>query len=686
MTRLSRRSFLKLGGAAGLAALTGCVEESTQSPSTPPGSSHPPLVTTTSLPEARLPWSDPTTWEGRVPGRDEVAIVSRPVLLDVDARVAGVVIEPGGSLLFDPSASQSLESTGNVVVRGRLTARPDTHSVVHRLRFVEVDERRYRGAAATTIDSDVGLWVVGSGILDIFGTHKLPWTRVQAGLIRGDRVLHLLQSPDGWRRGDQLVISPTSSPGTPGHQAFEERSIEAVEGNTVTLDQGLDDMHPAVEVGRGRTMTAEVLNLTRNVILAGTPEGRAHVIISGHHDGRARGSTRQQAGFFRLEHMGPHNSHPQPVHFSEAVKASQPTDGRTGDPMEVPVLARWPFHFHHLEEASRGSLIEGAVAYRPSSHAFVAHQSHGVTFDGCIAYDSTTSPFWWDGDGKAPHPSRANVRPPDHTTDGLYRNCVAARVRMFEGAANLTFSPVWASGWGADQVKYAHELLWPPYTSARLGGFTLVKEGGTITGGVAAGVQGSDSGGIVWPAAAAGQHWEIEDVVVHNNGAHGTFGWHNTRSRHEIRRLVSYHNAQAGIFHGAYANPYSFVDCISHGNGTGVEWHANAKEDADLPQEWTRLLCDGDWEAHPHGGGGERATIFRDCEFRGELRLLDGDGPAPSVLEFIDCSHEGRPLNPSDIKPVHAHPKNQIAVRKEQELPELDTLPELPLPQLVTSR
>lgn len=685
MTQLSRRSFVKLGGAAGLALLTGCIEETAESPSTKPGASHPPVITRPSPPEARLSWSDPATWGGRVPGRNDVAVVSQQVLLDVDTRVAGVVIEADGSLAFDPSKSRTLESAGNVVVRGRLTAHPSTHSVVHRLRFIEIDEHDYRGAAAKTIDSDVGLWVLGGGIMDLWGSTKLPWTRVEAGLTPGDRVLHLLQSPAGWLNGDEVVILPTSRPGTPGHLAFEERTIEAVDGNVVTLDRGLDHMHPAVEVGRGRTLAAEVLNLTRNVILSGTSEGRAHVIFTRHDDGTAPESTPQRTGYFRLEHMGPHNSHPQPVHFSEAVEASQPTDDRSGDTMEVPVLARWPLHFHHLEEASRGSLIEGAVAYRPSSHAFVAHQSHGVTFDGCIAYDSTTSPFWWDGDGKAPHPSRANVRPPDHTIDGLYRNCVAAKVRMFEGAEHLTFSPVWAPGWEADKVKYAGQLLWPGYTSARLGAFTLVKEGGNITGGVAAGVEGRDSGGVVWPAGAAGTRWEIEDLVVHNNGEHGTFGWHNTRSRHEVRRLVSYHNVKAGIFHGAYANPYSFVDCISYGNGTGVEWHANADKDADVPQEWTRLLCDGDWEAHPHGAGGERATIFRECEFRGELRLLDSGGPAPSVLEFIDCTYGGRPLHVSDLDAIRAHPKNRIEVRTEEEPVAFESLPDLPLPQLLES-
>lgn len=654
--------------------------------STGPEGPPPSFYSPESAPEDLLNWSDPAAWDGEVPGQGDVALISRPVMLDVDGRVAGVIIEEGGSLSFDPASTRTLESSGNIVVRGQLIMRPLNATVIHNLRFVHVDESRFMGAGMTAMDSDVGLWVVPGGLLDLWGTTKLPWSRLTDGLDAGNRVLPLLQDPHGWEIGDELVIVPNSAPGTEGHQVFEEHRIESINGSTIHLDRPLEYAHPAVDVGRGRVLTAEVLNLTRNVILSGTPEGRSHTIILGHH-GSTSGNPAvlpQQAGYFRLEHMGPYNSRAQPVHFSEAVEASQPLDGRTREPLEIPVLARWPFHFHHAGEGSRGSVIEGAVAYRPSSHAFVAHESHGVTFDACIAYDAVTSPFWWDGDGLAPDPSRSRVRPPDHTIDGHYRNCVAAKVRMFEGIENLAFEPVWAAGWGPADVLRPDQLQWPGYSASRLGGFTLVKRGGRITGGVAAGVEGHDSGGVVWPEAVAGSDWDVTDLVVHNNQEHGSFGWHNSLTRHSIQRLVSYHNPKAGIFHGAYTNPYLFIDCISHANGTGVEWHANSDNNAEVLQEWERLLCDGNWVAHKHTGGGEQRTIYRECEFLGKVRFSDRGGLKPSVIDFIDCTYRGRALQEGDLDLADAHPGNRIVVRNDQRAAtsRLSDLPTLPLPQV----
>ena len=50
--------------------------------------------------------------------------VANSVVLDTDVHVAGVVIEPGATLSFDPGKTITLESTGNVVVRGRWPCDP----------------------------------------------------------------------------------------------------------------------------------------------------------------------------------------------------------------------------------------------------------------------------------------------------------------------------------------------------------------------------------------------------------------------------------------------------------------------------------------------------------------------------------------------------------------------------------
>src|SRR4051812_48471135 len=63
-------------------------------------------------------WSDPTSWGGSVPGTGAVVTVAQPTLLDTDVQVAGLVIAPGASLVFDPAKSVSVVSSGNVEVFG----------------------------------------------------------------------------------------------------------------------------------------------------------------------------------------------------------------------------------------------------------------------------------------------------------------------------------------------------------------------------------------------------------------------------------------------------------------------------------------------------------------------------------------------------------------------------------------
>ena len=102
-----------------------------------------------------------------------MAVVTRTVTLDVDAKVAGVRIEPGGRLVFDPRASRRLESAGNVVVLGRLVMRPSSAEVGPRLVFTGADEAKAVGATMEVEPTDVGLWVMGRGELEVAGTDKL---------------------------------------------------------------------------------------------------------------------------------------------------------------------------------------------------------------------------------------------------------------------------------------------------------------------------------------------------------------------------------------------------------------------------------------------------------------------------------------------------------------------------------
>src|SRR5207244_2376540 len=96
---LTRRRLLRLAGAGVVTAAT---------------VSRAPLAALGAAPRVKR-WSDPATWGGRVPGPKDVARIRSRVLLDRSTQVAGVHIAPGGHLIFDPSKSRTLRSTGNVV-------------------------------------------------------------------------------------------------------------------------------------------------------------------------------------------------------------------------------------------------------------------------------------------------------------------------------------------------------------------------------------------------------------------------------------------------------------------------------------------------------------------------------------------------------------------------------------------
>jgi G8 domain len=607
--RLSRRGALLLGGAVAGVAGAGAALARVLGGDEPPAPAAPqdhahhapaPSAGPTSTTARALPagdrWSDPGTWPDGVPGPNQVAKIAGTVVLDTDARVAGVAIAPGGKLIFEPRASRRLESTGNVVVRGQLVMRPASAAVDHRLVFTGVRESRFVGGGMDVKDSDVGLWVMGRGTLDLKGTPRRSWTRAAGALAAGTTRLTLQDDPAGWRRGDEVVVVPTAAPTDPeagdSTAAFDTAQVAAVRGRTVTLTRPLRFPHPTVTVAKGRTLAAEVLNLTRNVHLEGTPGGRSHVFI--------RAAGKQSLAAASIRHMGPR----QPA-----------------EEFDAPVVGRYPLHLHMAGDGSRGSTVTDVVVRDSGGHAFVAHLSNGVTFRDCISHDTMEDAYWWDP------PTEDNPEPPP-THDVVYERCVASLVR--------------------------HE---PEFRGYRLAGFFLgAGEGNVATGCVAVGVRGStDACGFIWPEGSEGI-WTFHDNLAHNNAEHGIFTWQNTGRPHLIERFVGYHNVGAGIAHGAYNNGYHYRDSVLYGNAyAALAVHAASNIDPARQLRFERLRCDGarlsDYlvrtEQH-NGGEPTLPTSYAGCTFAGARKaafgwLYDGsDGEsAPDVSEVVDCSFDG---------------------------------------------
>jgi hypothetical protein len=616
MARLTRRDFLRIAGvtALGTLASTALGTRAVQG-----------LRKLGGRPSRTDYWSDPQTWGGKIPGRNDVAVVSKRIILDVDARVRGVVVKRKGDLVFHPRRSVSLRSDGNVVVRGRLTIRPKTPAILHQLLFPRVDESRFIGGGIKVIPTDVGLWVTGKGVLNIAGSPKLAWTRAKEGIAAGSTSLTLREDPVGWRVGDEVALTPTLSPSDPNFDvAYDLATVTAVDRPTHRIMLGTPTTfeHPAVEVQPGVVLTAEVLNLTRNVRIEGTQAGRSHVWI--------RSSRRQRIRNASLRFTGPRRPRAPDPNFPPS--STEPVPGRYG------------VHLHMMGEASRGSLVSGVVMRDSGSHAFVAHQSHGVTFRDCISHDTFEEAYWWD-----PSPDMHTPAPP--TDDVLYERCVASLVR-------------------AD----------PPWWGLRTAGFFLgARNGNAIRDCVAVGIQGSvDSSGYVWPEMSGGV-WKFEDCLAHNNRMNGIFTWQNNDAPHVVSRFTAYHNGWAGIDHGAYLSSFLYKDCVLYGNRfAAIE--SRALSFSSPTQTLSRVRCDQAGLSPycvvttPHLAAPAAPVQFKECHFRGygkaAFGFVDQASPFPNIFNIVDSVFEGNEfwlgpdINPATGIRVHDAAHGNITLRR----------------------
>lgn len=602
-SRITRRRFLKIAGITGLSTLA-----STRI-----------LVRLQGAFASRRRnvayWSDPATWGGKVPGRNDVAIVSKRIVLNVNARVRGVIIKRHGNLVFHPHRNVSLRSAENVVVKGRLTIRPNHPSIVHQLLFPRVDESRFIGGGMRVIPSDVGLWVTGNGVLNIAGSPRLAWTRTTETIPAGSTSFILREDPVGWRVGDEVILTPTLPPSNPNFEvAYDIGTVTAVDrfARRITLRDPTKFDHPAVQVEPGVVLTAEVLSLTRNVRIEGTPAGRFHVWI--------KSSRRQRIRNASLRFTGPRR--PMAPDPNLPPSTTEPVPGRYG------------LHFHMMGEASKNTIVEGVVVMDSGNHAFVAHQSHGVTFRDCITHNTFEDPYWWD-----PSPDPDNI--PAHPTDDLlYERCVASMVRSD-----------------------------PPWWGFRMTGFFLgAGKGNVARDCVAVGVEGEvESSGFNWPETSGGL-WTFQDCLAHNNRVYGIRVWQNNDLPNVISRFIGYHIGQVGIFQGSYTNSFRYEDSVLYANGlAAVDSHAVSF--ASPIQSFSNLRCDQAGLSPycvvttPHPTPSLAPVRFTGCRFRGFTKAAFGfvDSPSafPNVYSVANCAFEGNPF----WLALDIHPGSRIQVQ-----------------------
>ena len=547
-------------------------------------------------------WSDPTTWGGTVPSATDAVVINGRVRIDGAQRAAGVTVSPEAVLEFDPHTSATLESTQNVIVNGNLLMHPDDYSVVQTLRFVGVNNAAFVGGGMDPIASDVGLWVMAGGKLDTLGSPRTAWTRSLNALPVGVSSIPVNRPVVGWQPGDTVSIAPTGPPvrcsdGNPCenngfYKGFGVTTLASSAGSSIAITSATGGNRPKVN----NLWTPEIMNLTRNVNIEGTPGHNSHVFI--------RSTVPQSIQNTQIRYMG-------------VMKGTSTSSGRSG---------RYGLHIHMMGDAARGTIVDGVVIRDNATHTFVVHDSNGVTLKNTISYNNIGDAYWWDGsiDNRTPDPTP--------TKDIMIDGAVAAL----------------ALGSPSDNRDY------------RLSAFNLgMGLNNTIKNSVAVGTGGiKGSAGFGWPEDA-GQNikgngvWNFnQGNVAHNNHDDGLFVWQNTDTSHDVKNFVSYHNGNSGIEHGAYVNSYQYSDAYLYGNGFAA-LDSKARPKSFRPLRYQNIVFDGGGVspnglvAYDHNAPDVTTPIqIINGQFKGQtgaaVRLfLKSEHQAAEFFDFVDSTFAG---------------------------------------------
>lgn len=291
-------------------------------------------------------WSDPNTWPGgAIPAEgDEVTIpAGMDVVLDVSPpTLRGLTIE--GKLSFGDNADHELE-TEWIVVSGELQIGTETQPYNHEALITLVDNVPDEEIGNM---GDRGIMVRG-GTLNLHGNRQNAWTKLAATAAAGSREIQVLDASQ-WQVGDEIVLASTDF----NPRQAEKRTITAINGNFVTLDQDLEYMHYG-EITYDVDQRGEVGLLTRNIRIQGADDAESSYF--GGHIMAMSGSEMYVSGV-ELYRMGQH------MH-----------------------LARYPIHWHLVDDA-QGQYIKNSAIHNTYSRCVTVHGTHNLRVENNVAYNN----------------------------------------------------------------------------------------------------------------------------------------------------------------------------------------------------------------------------------------------------------------------------------------------------------
>lgn len=301
----------------------------------------------------QMRWSDAAAWPDRkVPAAGDAVVIGRDknIVLDVSPpALRSLTIN--GELSFAPDRDIDLSTEWILVAGGKLNigseARPHSRKAVITLTDTVPGEN-------ISSMGDRGILLL-NGQLNLHGDREHTWTKLAKTAKAGATQIEVLDA-SGWRKGDEIALASTDFDSA---QA-ERRTITAINGNRLTLNQPLNYMHFG-EVTFGVDQRGEVGLLTRNIKIQSSDDSAANY-FGGHI--MAMAGSKMFISSVELNRMGQHMN-----------------------------LARYPVHWHVIGEG-QGQYIRNSAIHSTYSRCVTVHGTNNLTIENNVTFDNVGHCFF----------------------------------------------------------------------------------------------------------------------------------------------------------------------------------------------------------------------------------------------------------------------------------------------------
>ena len=319
-------------------------------------------------------WFDPATWDNGIPGDDAWVLIpaGRTVTYGGDGPAMLHAVRVDGVLTFTPDVASTL--------------RLDTLLVEHAGELIiGTADAPITGSVDLLIDSsadiDVG-WdptltsrgVIVRGAVTIHGAPKATHLKVQTDPLAGESQLVLAAAPLNWQAGDTIVLTGTRYSGWKWDNDIravryhgtqdEVRTIAAIAGNVVTLDQPLAHDHTTPRAD----LKASVANFTRTITIEtlggdSVPIHRRGHVMFPH-------TPLVDVRYAAFHHLG---------RTDKSVPSFEVGDIGAVEP-DSNVRGRYAFHFHRTgtSDPRNPGIAVGNAVFGSPGWGFVHHDSNAI--------------------------------------------------------------------------------------------------------------------------------------------------------------------------------------------------------------------------------------------------------------------------------------------------------------------